>query len=360
MTTTWVPEIARRPVAFAQVREDPLLDCCVVQQLGDKLDVLMIASGGCTATVLAALPQIRRLHLVDANPAQIALSRLKLRLLATTSPAERLALLGHVPLPPIERQNRIAHELNTLELGPNVLGPLEFVGEIGPDHAGRYEGLFAELRAALDPLADQLSALLQLRDPVEQSRRVDPETSLGHALDTAFDAVMALPNLIGLFGEGATKNRYEPFSRHFAHRTRHALATLPAADNPYLWQMLLGRFPEKVAYPWFNEPTPGRVPEVTWTVSMMAETLRCHSGAFDLVHLSNILDWLSPEEAHATLESAWRALRPRGIAVIRQLNSTLNVPALESRFDWDTRFADTLHNRDRSFFYRKFHLGRKR
>jgi hypothetical protein len=29
----WVAEIARRPVAFAQVREDPVLDQWVVEQL---------------------------------------------------------------------------------------------------------------------------------------------------------------------------------------------------------------------------------------------------------------------------------------------------------------------------------------
>src|SRR6202011_5138275 len=98
----------------------------------------------------------------------------------------------------------------------------------------------------------------------EQARRVAPGTSLGRALDDAFDEVMALPNLVRLFGATATNNRCEPFARHFARRTRHALATLPAADNPYLWQVLAGRYPVGTPAPWLTEPAPERSPEVIW------------------------------------------------------------------------------------------------
>src|ERR1700722_7904645 len=96
---SWILEIARRPIAFAQVREDAILDQMVVEQLDRGAEVLLVASGGCTAAGLAVVPQVARLHLVDSNPAQIALARLKLRLLATAGTAERLAILGHAPLP---------------------------------------------------------------------------------------------------------------------------------------------------------------------------------------------------------------------------------------------------------------------
>ena len=45
----WILEAKRLPLAFAQVREDPLIDLWVVNQLVTKAHVLMIASGGCTA-----------------------------------------------------------------------------------------------------------------------------------------------------------------------------------------------------------------------------------------------------------------------------------------------------------------------
>ena len=356
----WVVGAATRPVAFAQVREDSRLDQYVVEQLGESAEVLMIASGGCTAAALASMPQVRRLHIVDPNPAQIALSRLKLRLLQTAEPSERLAVLGHRPMSAAERRSRLTTELSALGVSVNALGPIEIVAETGPDHVGRYEVLFSKLRDALSERSDEVTALLQLREPAEQVRRVDPATEFGRALDSAFDSVMALPNLVGLFGEAATRNRCEPFSRHFARRTRHVLATLPAVGNPYLWQMLQGRFPDSSVIPWLSAARPTCMPEVTCTVSDMATALKQNKEHVNLVHLSNILDWLSPEEARSLLELTWRALLPGGWAFIRQLNSNLDIPSLGADFEWRNEGAEMLHNRDRSFFYRKLHLGRKR
>lgn len=355
----WVAEIGSLPVAFAQVREDAALDQWVVSRLNANAAVVMVASGGCTAAALASMPQVSRLHLVDPNPAQIALARLKLRLAANRDHDRRLALLGHKFMPVAERRAQLEAELSALGLPAGVLGPVDFVATSGPDHAGRYERLFAKLREALSAVRGELDEMLQLRDPAEQSRRAAPETPLGRALDSAFDSVMALPNLVALFGEAATRNRIDPFSAHFARRTRHAFATLPAADNPYLWQMLAGRFPADGVHPWLALCPPKQEPEILWSVAAMSEVLQAAPGAHDLVHLSNTLDWLSPDEAHETLELAWSALRPGGFVFVRQLNSNLDVQAAGGRFEWQREAARSLHGRDRSFFYRGLHLGRK-
>jgi S-adenosylmethionine-diacylglycerol 3-amino-3-carboxypropyl transferase len=357
----WVLEAAALPVAFAQVREDPLLDRWVVDRLGDGARVALIASGGCTAALLAAAPKVIRLDLVDPNPAQLALARLKLQLLRTCAPADRLALLGHAPLAPARRRAQLAALSANLELPIDALGPVDFVAEVGLDQAGRYEAVFAALRQVLDPQRGELEALLRLKDPAEQRRRVEPGIELGRRIDQAFDTILALPNLVRLFGVEATKNPVEPFSRHFARRLRHVLATLPADQNPYLWQMLLGRYPEGGAVPWLQEPTPsGPGPQVAWLQAPMAEALEANPGAYDYVHLSNCLDWLTPEQAQATLEVAWRALRPGGWTLIRQLNSVLDIPSLGPSFAWQHAEAQGLHQRDRSFFYRALHLGKKR
>jgi S-adenosylmethionine-diacylglycerol 3-amino-3-carboxypropyl transferase len=170
---------------------------------------------------------------------------------------------------------------------------------------------------------------------------------------------MALPNLVQLFGAEATKNPVEPFSRHFARRIRHTSATLPASSNPYLWQMLLGRYPPDVAVTWLTAPTPARLPRVTFSKGFMAESLASAETSFDFVHLSNILDWLSPEKTRDTLALTWKALRPGGWVLIRQLNSTLDISELGPMFDWLAPEADKLQARDRSFFYRRICLGRK-
>jgi len=245
----WVSEAAALPIAFAQVREDPLLDLCVVERLPRNPRVLLIASGGCTAALLATAPQIGLLHLVDPNPAQIALTRLKLHLVVRADRPERLMLLGHAAMDTRVRRAVLARSLLALELPSDSLGPMDVVARLGPDHIGRYEQLFRALQEQLGERRAELEALLELEDLAEQERRVAPATALGRHLDASLDAVMALPNLVRLFGNDATNNPAEPFGRHFARRIRHVLSTLPARQNPYLWQMLLGRYPSSNTAP---------------------------------------------------------------------------------------------------------------
>lgn len=353
----------RLPVAFAQVREDALQDVWLVSRQhrlrGEPLRITLTASGGCTAARLAACPGVGRLHLVDVNPAQLALTRLKLHLLKTASSPERMRLLGHAPMPAAERHAALEPVLAALHLEPDAVGPRPEVAAWGPDFCGRYEWLFAALRHELAQCRHELEDVLALRNPVDQCRLVAPDTGLGEALDRAFDAAFDLDVLVELFGAGATANRVEPFARHFAHRTRHVLATQPAADNPYLWQLLAGRYPGVTA-PWLaqHEPVP-QLPPVTFAQDTMDGALAAAPhGGFDVVHLSNILDWLTPGQARTTLERAYQALRRGGIVVVRQLNSTLDVRGCGPEFDWDP-VADELHSQDRSFFYRALHVGAK-
>jgi S-adenosylmethionine-diacylglycerol 3-amino-3-carboxypropyl transferase len=347
---TWVDEAALLPVAFAQVREDPLIDRHAVTQAGP--DVIMVASGGCTAALLAASGRTRRLHLVDPNPAQIALARLKLRLLHET-PEARAQLLGHAPMDPTERHARLGAD-------GAALGPAAVVAQRGPDHAGRYERVFAALRSALSERADDVADLLALSDTAEQTRRLAPEAPLGRALDAALDEVVAMPALVRIFGKEATRNPRIPFARHFAERTRRAVATLPARDNPYLWQVFAGRFPDSRRNPWLDAPAPARMPEIEMSVCTMNEALAEVSDAFDVVHLSNILDWLTPDEARRTLELAARALKPGGWVVIRQLNSAIEIPELGPAFEWRRDEAEEWLARDRSYFYRALFFGVRR
>lgn len=349
------------PIAFAQVREDASLDLALLEQMpGRKLRGIMIASGGCTAAALAASDRFSELHLVDINPAQLALCRLKLHLLTTATPNERMEVLGHRPLDAGHRAARIIQALSVLNLEADALGPMSMVAEYGPDHVGRYELLFARLRAELAAHERGLFRVLREQTPERRLAQVRPETDLGQALDEAFDRVMALPTLVQLFGVEATRNSRQPFSRHFAERTRAAIAELPTHDNPYLWQMLLGRFPDQVAYPWLTSPKPDEMPRIEERPGTMDSALQHCGGGIDFVHLSNILDWLAPEQAARTLELAHDALRPGGQVIIRQLNSTLDIPALAPRLEWLPEQGREMHSRDRSFFYRLIHRGRRK
>ncbi len=358
---SWVEDAALLPVAFSQVREDALLDRAVVEDLGADVRLMMVASGGCTAALLASMPQVSCLHLVDPNPAQLALTKLKLRLLSEANAARRLALLGHLDMPAARRRRELEALFAELDLAADALGLLSLVSCLGPDHAGRYEQVFAALRSALAVNQPALDALLQLADLDEQSQAAAPDSPLGRRLDAALEEVMPLPNLVCLFGRDAVGRPLEPFSRHFARRIRHVLAHLPAADNPYLWQMLKGCYPPGRFAPWFGCALPGHPPEVVFINAQMESALKETAAAScDFIHLSNILDWLSPEAVARTLELAGRVLKPAGRIFIRQLNSALDIRRTGTMFEWLGKESAALLERDRSFFYRALHLGRKK
>ena len=132
----WVAEAADLPVAFAQVREDPRIDRFVTARAGAGARVCMVASGGCTAAVVATVPNVAAVLLVDPNPAQLALARLKLRLLETERPAVRLALVSDGAMTGVERGDRLTAELSALGLPSHALGEPGDVALRSPDFAG--------------------------------------------------------------------------------------------------------------------------------------------------------------------------------------------------------------------------------
>lgn len=356
-------EALQYPVAFAQVREDPLEERKIIEKyFSDKTEVtvLMIASGGDTAAYLAGsdLP-ISKMTVVDPNPAQINLTKLKLRLLEE-SQEKRLQVLGHSPISSEARATELSSLMKELNIPEGAFGAADTLNELGLDYAGRYEMVFKALREHLKPFAAQLERLFTLDEIGEQEKTVAPNAPLGGAIDQAFDEVMSQKNLVKIFGEKATANRVQEFSRHFAERTRAYLSSHLASHSPFLAQVFLGHFYQENRYPWL-ELTPQK-PKVAidFHQGMMHEYLSSTPPEnFDVIHLSNITDWLSPEEASGTLSLAYQALKPGGVVIIRQLNSNLDLYSLGSSYEWDIQTATELNNNDRSFFYRQLLVGVK-
>jgi S-adenosylmethionine-diacylglycerol 3-amino-3-carboxypropyl transferase len=313
----WVEQAAGLPVAFAVVREDPRLDLEVLDHLGERPRVVMIASGGETALCLARRP-LASLTLVDLNPAQLELVRLKWQLAA--GPRERaLQLLGHGLA-----DRRDCFRAWGLEDGR--LGPFEQICAWGLDYLGRYEAVFRDLQSHGD-----------------------------------FQRSFALENLVRLFGEGATQNPRRSFASHFEQRCQQAAARPEAGHNPFLSQVLHGCFPPQVAWDWLAPETWGQpLLEPVYRHGEMHELLRrLPDGSADFVHLSNILDWLSPEQASAVLSQAARVLAPGGVVLLRQLNSSLDIVQLPAPLSWNVERGRRLAECDRSFFYAKIHWGQR-
>ena len=356
--TDWVEATARLPVAFAQVREDSAIDVELVRSLNRAARVVMIASGGETAAMLSTLP-IAELRLVDVNRSQLNLTRLKLQLLTTANRSERLQLLGHRPMDADKRSGELARRLSALKLPADALGPPALVARHGPDYCGRYEWLFARMRACLLDQADAVRQLMMLVDVAAQAAMIAPGSVLARHLQKAYEHVMDLPGLARIFGPAATANRRQSFADHFFTRTCQTLRSMPAADNPFLHQVYLGEF-SGPCWPWLEQPVSTSTVRLDFVHASMDQALASLAeDACDLVHLSNILDWIKPEEARQMLDSACQCLAPGGLVVIRQLNSRLDIRQIPSGFVWLKDWSAELHRSDRSFFYRALHVGMK-
>ena len=341
------------PLAFAQVREDSLLDVQIIQKLGSDLSVLMVASGGCTAAFLATCPNVSRIHIVDINPSQIALCKLKLKILQECSLKERLEILGHINIDAVTRKKLLQEHLKELNYTEDVFGPIDQVSKNGPDYMGRYEYVFAALQEQLEKHLESLCFLIY-NDCI-------PNKEIIIELHNALKNVLTKPSLVALFGNDATQNAIKPFSDHFFEQTLMIMKNtqLASSKNPYLQQMLLGKFKENVYYPWLTQVPNSNIPEIHYSQSNMLEILKKSNDKYHFIHLSNITDWLDEKQVYTLLKHTVNCLHKGGCVFIRQLNSNLNIPKLCNALIWDETFANHLLNQDRSFFYLKLYIGIK-
>lgn len=353
MTSTpdlWAVAAADLPIAFSQVREDPRLDMEIAKRLPPGARGMMIASGGETAVCLARLP-FSQLVLVDVNPAQLALTRCRFHLAANCDSRDALPLLGHLPMTPENRRDAWLHILQTLDLPADVLGKLSLIAELGTDHCGRYETAFRQLRKILEPHNESIARFLQTTDAKVASQMIAPNTETGAALESAFAQALRLENLVALFGEEATRNPRKPFPIHFIDQLCDIVSRQAPAANPWIWQLLAGKFPPATPIDWLDDPAPIVTSPTYLRATMLDALAATPPGTMDFIHLSNILDWLSPAAGAETLETAYRALRPGGHVIIRQLNSSLDIPSLCPSLAWHVEEGKRLQRMDRSFFY---------
>jgi S-adenosylmethionine-diacylglycerol 3-amino-3-carboxypropyl transferase len=356
----WLEHVAAAPLRSAQVREDPRTDAWVAEQLTPGCRGLLPAAGGCTACFLAAQGRFRNLVLVDPEPAQLALARLKLAWLESLRPEQRMALLGHRPMAMNERARALRDELEQRGFAPDRFGALDQVAAQGLDHAGRFELLLARLGHVLGSVAgagDLLDRLVTLDRPDRQRAFLDLHPELLEGLAAALDQVMTPAILARLFGAGAASHPERPFPDYFHRQLVRALRALPAANNPYLAQFLVGRTRTPPPLPWLTLARQPVRTDLTFVQATLAEALGQDSEPLDFIDLSNALDGLEWDQARELLDRAAARLAPGGWVVVRQLNSALPVHRLGRRIRWRPEASRALYAWDRSFLCTRLHAG---
>lgn len=359
MTTTATPEVARKAsfqrIRYASVWEDADVLCHALGPRAWKGRLLSIASGGDNVLGLLTLDP-GEVVAADLSAPQLACLELRKAAFRRLHGGELHAFLGVLPSP-----YRIATYTGLRGELPESARAfwdvhLEQIRR-GVVHAGRFERYLKAFGRGVLRLVHSPETIRDLRRPKSTEAR-----------RAFYDRHWDTPRwrmLFRVFFSRTVMGRLGRDPQFFAHvqgevsdrileRTRHALRELPTHDNPYLAYILTGNFPPEALplylRPEHEEAIRSRLDRVRPFHGPVQEA----PGEFDGFNLSDLFEYLSPDEhrdvygalvrkarPHARL-AYWNMLVPRG-------------PASDRVRPLDT-IAAGLHREDRAWFYSAFHL----
>jgi S-adenosylmethionine-diacylglycerol 3-amino-3-carboxypropyl transferase len=343
-------------VLYGQVWEDADL-------LLEALDVrpgqvcLSIASAGDNALALLSRAPAR-LVAIDRDVAQLRCLELRVAAYRTLAHSELLELIGSRP-----SRGRVALYERCrplLSRGAQRFWDLrpEAVAS-GVANAGRFEKYFALFRKWVLPLVHSkatIANLLQARSAAERERFYEEEwnTWRWQLLFHAFFSRRVMRFL------GRDRHAFAHVDGQVAapilQRTRHALTTLNPADNPYVHWILTGQHGDVLPYALREEnfdAIRSRLDRLEWRHQSLRGFLAVDRGIrFDRCNLSDVFEYVSPDEYEALLSQLTRVCRPGARLVYWNMLAPRTRPAsLAGVLHPAAERAARLHPEDRAFFY---------
>jgi S-adenosylmethionine-diacylglycerol 3-amino-3-carboxypropyl transferase len=322
---------------FAQVREDPRLELELLHP-GPNDSIVVIGSGGCTALSLLAAGA-GSVTAVDLNRTQNHLIELKLAAIATLEYRETLAFLGATDGAPLDRIDAYAI------LRPRLTAPACAYWDARlPDIAsgvlavGVTEKFVRQVVLALRLFVHPRSRI----DRMLAATSVDEQRML---FEQEWNTTRWRLFFRLLLNRAVFRRKYDPaffaqlsrpsFADHFRKRAEQTLTELPVRDNYFLHHMLTGRYPVDVCDgtpPYLSRAgyaavasASDRLAVVDGTMSEYLHTLapRTVTGFV----LSNIGEWLAPNELDALFGEVARTAVPGATLCFRNFVGWTEIPS---------------------------------
>jgi S-adenosylmethionine-diacylglycerol 3-amino-3-carboxypropyl transferase len=334
--------------------------------IGPDDDVLSIASSGCNVLALL-LAGARSVTAIDMSPAQIALVELKLAGIGTLSHEVFVAFIGATesltPRLKVYRQLRPQLTPHSQVFWDSHAEDIE----AGVIHCGRFDQylrLFLKNYLPKVWRAGVVEAILDASTLVEQKRVYESECD-----NQAFRALLrwfAGKEMIAMTGRDAAQLKYvdlEDVGEHFLGRFRHGLMNVPTAGNFYMEYNLLGRYRNLEQGPFYLrsanfERLKGLIDRVHLVTDELERYLAsCPVGSFNKANLSDVFEYMSDDASDAMFAVLAERMRAGGrVAYWNLLVPRTPPPALRHRLKPLNQLAERLHSRDRTWFYRSFHI----
>jgi S-adenosylmethionine-diacylglycerol 3-amino-3-carboxypropyl transferase len=346
-------------IRYAQCWEDAdiLLDALDIRD-GDTC--LSIASAGDNSLSMLARGADRVIAL-DLNPAQLACLALRIAAYRTLEHGELLELIGSTSSD--RRPALYARCRGGLPADARAFWdahPEQVAAGIGA--AGKFERYFRTFRQWVVPLIHPRRRVDQLlADKPLDARRAYYREAWDTARWRLMFRLFFSRTVMGRFGRDPAFFRYVEGSvaERIAERSRHALAELNPADNPYLQWILTGRHTTALPHalrPENFELIRSRLDRVEYHCLSIEDYLARHAGPpIRCFNLSDIFEYMSPANYHALLAAILsRAAIGGRLAYWNMLVARSRPDALADRLRPLPDLSQRLLLQDKAFFYSRF------
>lgn len=346
-------------IRYAQCWEDAdiLLEGLDIQP-GDHC-VSIASAGDNTLAMLSKAPG--RVVAFDLNPAQLACLELRVAAYRALEHPELLELIGSRPSlrrPELYRRCRPLLSADARAFWDAHGAAID----AGIGGAGKFERYFRLFRTRVLPLIHSRRRVAELLERKSPDAR---EALYAQHWDTwrwrLLFRVFFSRAVMGRMGRDPSFFTYVQGSvaeRILAH-SRYALTALDTADNPYLQWILTGTHTTALPYalrPEHFDAIRANLDRLTWQCRPIEEYLdETGARAVDRFNLSDIFEYMSPDNYHRLLERLARAGRSGGrLAYWNMLAERRRPAALADVLRPLDALAERLYRQDKAFFYRAF------
>lgn len=355
-------------VFYSVQNEDVNTELAVLQQIRRAHQrVLMIASAGENVLGLLCQPEVAHVDAVDLNLAQIHLCHLRCAAVQHLSRDEQLTLLGCDPartgrVGAAERQALYDQLRPALPAEARDFWDARRADEIafGVHHVGRNDCLMQDLVAALAEVG--ITPLQDDPTSIDQAQWLD-----------AYVRVLTPAHLQRRFGfpNSAVAMRLAALTPHLAAEHLRALRQPDAWRNPYLTTAFAGSYataageaglPRYVQHD--GQAALHRLGIGTrlalhhGSALTLMPQLATAGGAYDLISLSNIADWMDEAQVRTLVETARTWLRPGGALLLRAANPEAPIrPAVAAALARDSARDSALAAIERGPWFRTVVVG---
>jgi S-adenosylmethionine-diacylglycerol 3-amino-3-carboxypropyl transferase len=311
---------------FAVIREDPRLEGELILRT-DAKKVLTVASGGCVALSIAS--RFPRVAVTAFDRSQAQLDHVKAKLAAAI--------------------RREVKALNVEDANAEAL-----------NQCGEFEKVFRILRKFFEEFIaphHDLLAFFTRGAPIHILDSMARRWTTSRYWPAAFHACFTDELLKTTLGTGALRHAAvgsypDYFQRAFARGLRRD----SAPENPFLQHVFLGGYRRGCEPDYIRSPEFGPIQLFHGELPEIADV-----DTYDLVSLSNVFDRLDETEIAAWTTLLKEKMKPGATLLVRQFNSSFRLrPYLESEFTFDSQLGRSFFYRDRSLFYERFEVGKKR